>query len=109
MGDHLVVVLRNELSMDINISPDGGLLAQHDREAGDAVAPGDTFTYDWIIPTQVRGIAGLHTCMSAPSKPIPGGGGWRGRCPAQRRSQSWHMPAPSKPSIVIPPVSTALV
>jgi FtsP/CotA-like multicopper oxidase with cupredoxin domain len=51
-GDTLVIVLKNTLEFDINLSPSGGLIitGAEDPTEGDAVPPGTTYTYTWHVP-----------------------------------------------------------
>ena len=55
-GDTLVVVLQNHLPFDINLDPEGGLVALPGGAAGggQAVGPGESYTYRWVVPTEVR-------------------------------------------------------
>ena len=48
---------QNALPFDVNFDPEGGLMvpAGADPEAGQAVAPGQSFTYTWVVPDEVRG------------------------------------------------------
>jgi hypothetical protein len=44
--------MQNDLDFDINFTPDGGFTALPNGTTA-AVAPGDTFTYKFIVPAQV--------------------------------------------------------
>ena len=52
-GDSLVVTLQNHLPFAVNFDPEGGLMAVGEVSAGRAVQPGESFTYQWIVPTEV--------------------------------------------------------
>jgi hypothetical protein len=46
------------LDFPINFSPDGGLVPLHDVKAGREVAPGDTFTYRFLVPEEAGPLPG---------------------------------------------------
>ena len=57
-GDTLVVVLQNHLPFPVNFDPEGGLMVVgEDRSAGISVQPGESFTYRWVVPTEVSGLS----------------------------------------------------
>ncbi|KAG1665501.1 hypothetical protein FOA52_009762 [Chlamydomonas sp. UWO 241] len=51
-GDVLRVTLLNSADFPINFSPGGGLISRHDEVAGMEVLPGETFTYEWLVPEE---------------------------------------------------------
>ena len=59
---------QNNLTEAINFSPGGGLVSlADDPTAGDSVAPGQTYTYEFLVPDQVGAGAahawGLTCCL----------------------------------------------
>lgn len=53
-GDTLIVMLQNHLPFAVNFDPEGGLVAIGEVPAGgSSVQPGESFTYQWVVPTEV--------------------------------------------------------